>query len=343
MSIRKFEYTRFFKYFNFRSYNINRLTKKISLKSNKTLLTYILTLIPLSIFLYLLIPVFYNYDKSNIENLICENKKVDCVIKGKVRYNFFPTPRIKVKDLIIINSVKKKETLITASDLAIKLSLKNLLTKEKQLFKKIELNNFEFNLNLKNYEYYKKIFQKKVNFIPIDFKKGKIILLDGNNYVSSINDSEINLKFLKDSALAVIKGNFLDDDLYIKFNRENKIVDIIIKMKNLNLLTKTKFNISEKDKNIENANILIKKDKVRFAGVFDYRDNEIEINKSQSTQKKQSVKTGNTEPVEILIDNNADVDIQSNEHKEPKVKEATTEVKTIEQLINELKDICTKK
>ena len=45
-------------------------------------------------------------------------------------------------------------------------------------------------------------------------------------------------------------------------------------MKNLNLLTKTKFNISEKDKNIENANILIKKDKTRFAGVFDYRDNE---------------------------------------------------------------------
>jgi len=51
-------------------------------------------------------------------------------------------------------------------------------------------------------------------------------------------------------------------------------------MSDLNLLTKANFFNSEKDKNIINGNILIKKDKHRFTGVFNYKDNEITINKS---------------------------------------------------------------
>ena len=41
-------------------------------------------------------------------------------------------------------------------------------------------------------------------------------------------------------------------------------------MSDFNLLTKANFSNSEKDENIINGNILIKKDKHRFTGVFDY-------------------------------------------------------------------------
>ena len=51
-------------------------------------------------------------------------------------------------------------------------------------------------------------------------------------------------------------------------------------MSDLNLLTKANFFNYEKDKDSINGNILIKKDKYKFTGIFGYKDNEIIINKS---------------------------------------------------------------
>ena len=111
--------------------------------------------------LYLIIPTFYSYDKSNLEKVLCKDQKIECSITGEVHYNFYPTPRIKVKNLVINDFSDKKNILITAENVAIKLSIKNLLVKEKHEFKKIQLNNFDVNLNIKNLKKYKKYIYKK--------------------------------------------------------------------------------------------------------------------------------------------------------------------------------------
>ena len=80
--------------------------------------------------------------------------------------------------------------LITKSAV-IKLSIKNLLIKKKQNFKEIELNNFDTDIDLKNLKKYTNIFTKKINFIPITFTRGKIIFFDGKNYISTINDTDL--------------------------------------------------------------------------------------------------------------------------------------------------------
>ena len=51
-------------------------------------------------------------------------------------------------------------------------------------------------------------------------------------------------------------------------------------MSDLNLLAKTNFSKSKIDKNLINGNILIKKDKHRFLGIFSYQNDEIIIGKS---------------------------------------------------------------
>ena len=38
----------------------------------------------------------------NIEHLICKNQNIECEIRGEVNYNFYPTPRIKIKDLVLM-------------------------------------------------------------------------------------------------------------------------------------------------------------------------------------------------------------------------------------------------
>ena len=87
---------------------------------------------------------------------------------------------------------EKKNTLIQLRSMyVIKLSIKNLLVKEKHKFRKIKFNNFKINFDLKNFKKYKNIFDKKINLIPITFIKGKIIFFDGKNYVATINDANL--------------------------------------------------------------------------------------------------------------------------------------------------------
>ena len=281
---RRLNFNKVYKYLDIRRYDFYRIDKKIRFANYKYLPIYFIAFIIFIGFVYLVIPTFYSYDKMKIETIICKDKNIKCLIRGEVNYSFYPTPRIKIKDLIINDFITKKNNLVTAKDVAIKLSLKNLLIKKKQNFKKMVLNNFEIIVDLKKLKKYKNVIRKKINFIPATFTEGKIIFFDENNYVATINDTNLNLIPEKDSKNVVLKGKFLDDNIYISL--KNKKIDdkpsteIILEMSDLNLVSKAYFFNSEKDKDTINGNISIKKDKHKFTGIFNYKNNEITINKS---------------------------------------------------------------
>ena len=283
LDIGRFDFKKITKYINLRRYNIDYI-KKIDFFSSKFLLLHIPGAIIFFGFLYLFIPTFYNYDKSNIENAICKKENIECLIRGKVNYSFYPTPRIKIKDLKISGFVEKKNTFITAERAVIKLSIKNLLAKEKHKYKKIKINDFKINFDLQKLKNYKDIFSKKIGLIPLFFTKGEIIFFDGKDYVATINNANINLEFTEDSIDTELKGKFLDDNIYINLNGkkiDDKIsTDLILKMSNMNFLTKAHFISPTKEKNLTSGNFLIKKDKNRITAIFDYKDNELIINKS---------------------------------------------------------------
>ena len=79
--IRRFDFRKFTKYFKPEIYSIRRI-KKINFISYKFLLLHLPVAIIFFVLLYLVIPTFYNYDKSNIESAICENKNIECLIRG---------------------------------------------------------------------------------------------------------------------------------------------------------------------------------------------------------------------------------------------------------------------
>jgi len=284
VDLKRLNFNKAYKYLDIRRLNFYKRSKKIILINYKYLSIYFVAFVIFIGLVYLIIPTFYSYDKSKIEKAICKNKNIECLIRGEVNYSFYPTPRIKIKDLVINDLLEKKNTLLIAKNVSIKLSIKNLLIKKKQNFKEIELNNFDTNIDLKNLKKYINIFTKKINFIPVTFTRGKIIFFDEKNYVATINDTDLDLIIQEDSKEAKLRGKFLNDNIYINFSRKkinNKpSTDIILKISNLNLLTKANYINSKNDKNILNGNILIKKDSHRFVGVFDYKNNEITINKS---------------------------------------------------------------
>jgi len=277
-NIKKVSFKKSYKSINRRKYNFYKINKKI-----KDSLIYCILFIIIIGFVYLVVPKFYSYDKLKIQKIICSNNEINCLIKGKVYYSFYPTPRIKISDLVVNDTSKKKDVLLRAKNVEINISIKNLLKKENHKYKKIKFNNFEINANAQNLKNYKLIFEKKSNFIPITFENGQIIFFDGKNYVATINDTNLYLKIVKDSFSAKLKGKFLNDDIYINLNSKlvnaELVTDIILKMSDMNFLSKVNI-INSKNNNITSGNFLIKKGKNRITALFDYKNNEITINES---------------------------------------------------------------
>ena len=271
------------RYFDLRRYNIINIFKKINIKLKKFLFYHLPASIIFFTFLYIIIPTFYTYEKSKIEKIICNNNNITCIINGPVSYNFFPTPRIKLKNLAI-NISSGNTKLLVAKDISLKLSIKNLLAKDKHKINNIILSDFESIINLKKINNYNNIFKSKINYIPIKFTKGKISLYDEKNYIASITDVNSIINVSKSSSEAELKGKFLNDNIVINFS--NKIKEdkpntqIELKMKNLNFYTK--LNFSNLNKIINNGKFLIKKDKNKISGIFDYKNNEIIILKSNA-------------------------------------------------------------
>ena len=284
IDIKNLDLNKVYRFFDLKRYNFYRVDKKINFSKLKNIPIYFTAFLLFIGFIYILIPKFYSYDKSILEKTLCVNQNVECIIKGKIYYNFFPSPRIKIKNLIVNDRVNKKNNLISAKDTAIKISLIGLFFKDKHILKDIKLSNFEMNLDFNNLKNYKKIIAKKENFIPIVFTKGKIVFFDKNNYVATINKANLDVNYFENSLDSVLKGKFLNDDIYVNLNSEKNngklSTDIKLKMSNINLLIETNFINSEKAKNIKSGNILIKKGKNRLNAFFDYKDKQLIIKKS---------------------------------------------------------------
>ena len=267
-----------------RIFNLNQF-KKIKLYNFKFFTLYIPFAFLLFGFLYISIPLFYTFEKTSLEKKICQKVKASCFINGKINYKFFPTPRINITNVAIKN--KNKNTLIETKNLSIIVSLNDLFKKENYHFKKIIFKNFEININfkdLKDLKEFKNILLVKNSDTPLYFEKGKIILYNTEEYVGTINNIIINSKYKKDNVLTQLKGNFLNHQVEVDFNKENTDesynTKIVLKVKDFDFFTKFIFSDSKIKPNTKTGSFTIKESKNKINGVFDYSNYVFKINKS---------------------------------------------------------------
>tara|TARA_Y100000590_G_scaffold385637_1_gene457889 strand:- start:887 stop:2515 length:1629 start_codon:yes stop_codon:yes gene_type:complete len=276
----KFNISRYKQLFYFKKYNFSNL-KIINVITSKFFVLHLPVAIIFLGFLYFFIPTFYSYEKSNFEKAICKNKNIECIINGKIVYNFYPTPRIKIKNITVNALLNKKYTILTAEEVLVKLSTKNLLASDKHKIKKVEFNKFETILNIRNFSEYKNIFNQLINNKPLILEDGTISFYDNNNYIASIRDVNLISKIFKESQETTLRGNFLNDKVSINLKTENidnkSSNDLIFKMSNSNFLTKANF--TKIQNNIE-GNFLVKKDKNKIAGIFNYKNKKFTISRS---------------------------------------------------------------
>ena len=273
-------FTKIFKYFLNKNFNFFKIYKNINIKNYKKANIYFVTIPIFLILIYLCIPFAFNYNKSDIEKEICNSQNIKCSIKGSIKYSPVPTPRVLINDIVIYDTINNKNIFANIKIAEVKLPLFDLIKSKKKNYKKIILKNFVINFNLNNTFKYKKFIFNPKNFIKLELNKGEIKLLDDINYVASISNVNVNLTSKENLVKAILKGKFLDDDLYIKV--DNKQIDsfpsknILLKMSNAAFLAK----ISLISKNKLDGKILLKKGKNKFTSLFSYSDNKIIFNNS---------------------------------------------------------------
>ena len=281
LNYRRYKFSSYLKIFNIKKYKFSKVYNLINYKKIRIFLLYISALFVTSIIVYLSIPIFFSYDKINVSKKLCEDLKIKCVIKGDINYSFVPTTRLKVKNLEIFDLFENKEIIATLKNVEIKIPVKNILNINRFDFKSIELRDGLINLDYNNLLKYKKHFSKIKNTKDIKIKNSNIEFFDDKKYITTLE--KINFKYInrKKNNKFILKGNFLGDNLYINFESKKDFTkDLVIKLEKLNFLSKINFQDSEKKKNTINGKLLIKKDKNRIAGLYNFSDNKVTIPKA---------------------------------------------------------------
>ena len=275
IKLRRYNFSKIYKNFNINAY------KDFDIKAYKHLPAYFAGSIIIVFFIYLSIPKFFNYDKSNIENL-CKKINIVCSVKNEIEYSFFPQPQLKIKNLVIKDFADKKKEFAKIENANIKLSFYNLYNKRKFSYTKIELINARIDFNLSEFDKYKNFHQKENLLKPLDLKNGKVNFYEDKKYIASINNVELKYRSKNAYDEINLKGEFLEDKISINLKKEKEKLATFIALKLLksNLFAKINLFSKDKEKNVLSGDILFKQNKNRLRGVFDYTDNKIILKKA---------------------------------------------------------------
>ncbi len=194
--------------------NLNKLNFKNFkhlLKNNKIILTFVALFV---IFVsYLLIPTFYNqnYVAKELKNELQSKFDLNFIFSKNIKYNIFPKPHFIITDSKIFDNEKEISKI---SKLKIFISFDNLFSLKNIEAKDLILDNANFHLNTKNYNFF-------VELLNRNFQDGDIL----------INNSNVFFKHTENEVLfinKIFKMKYYFDSKELKniFYSENEIFNI---------------------------------------------------------------------------------------------------------------------
>nr|ABL97367.1 hypothetical protein ALOHA_HF1045G01.0036 [uncultured marine bacterium HF10_45G01] len=165
--------------------NLNKLNSKnlsYLFKNNKIILTFVALFV---IFVsYLLLPTFYNKTdiSEELKKELQDKLDLNFRFSENIKYNFFPKPHFIITDSKIYY---KQEEISKISKSKIFISFDNLFSISDIEIRDVILENSNFNLNAKNYNFFLELLNRS-------FKNGDLIIED-SNVIFRHSDSEVLL------------------------------------------------------------------------------------------------------------------------------------------------------
>ena len=216
----------FLKYFKNINNSINSLLEKNLNKLNFKNLSYLfknnkLILIFVAVFIlfvsYLLIPTFYKQSdiSTELKNELQNRFNLNFKFSSKLKYNIFPRPHFTIIDSNIFND---KSEISKVNNLKIFVSLNNFLSLSNIEIRDLIIDNANFDLNKKNYNFF-------INLLNKNFKDSTLIIKNGNIFFRNSNDEILFIS-------KIIKTKYYFDKKELKniLLSENEIFNIPFSM-----------------------------------------------------------------------------------------------------------------
>ena len=277
---------------NFKKYSIDLIKFNGNFKkyiSNKIVLSYVVCFIIIVPIIYLSIPIFFDYEKSKkrIENEIYSDFNLKSSVEGEIRYNLFPSPRIKVKNLIIKDFIDNKKNLGEVEFAVLKIPFKKLFSLDKINFNSLELKNSKVNLDLNKLKKYKKYFVEQFKSKNIRIYESDIKLFDGTNHLATINNTRVKYDPGQDVDETTLKGKLFEKSITIYFKNRKKpdSPDIFfIKYPSLNFKAHVVLSPSDKSNNTD-GKLSLYLDHLKGNFNFDLNESFVKVKKGSIRNK----------------------------------------------------------
>ena len=243
--------------------NLNKLNLKnfsFLLKNNKIILTFVALFV---IFIsYLLIPTFYNQNdvSKEMKNKLQSKFDLDFKFSKNIKYNFFPKPHFIITDSKILNNEKEISKI---SKLKIFISFDDLFSLKNIGVKDLILENANFHLNTKNYNFFIKLLDE-------NFKNGNLIIKNSSVFFRNSVDEVLFI-----TNIFKMKYYFDSKELKNIFFSENEIFNIPFSVES--------FFSEDNRKNLSTINLNLMKLNIKNELIF---ENEKKVCKSKFNLNK---------------------------------------------------------
>ena len=135
---------------------------------------------------YLLLPTFYKQSEISVklQKELNDNFNINFKVSENLNYNFFPKPHFTISQSSILSG---ENEISQIKNLIIYVSLKNFFSINNIKIKDVIIDNANFNLNNKNYNFFIKILNNNFLNRNLKIKNSNIFFRNNNNEVLFIN------------------------------------------------------------------------------------------------------------------------------------------------------------
>ncbi|MBD1172332.1 hypothetical protein IDG78_02170 [Pelagibacterales bacterium SAG-MED05] len=291
---------------------INKIYKLIHNKYSRFLkffffLRYVFAIFLIAIFLFLLIPKFFNYEKKQeiIKEHLINYYDLELSNYSSIEFNVFPLPNLSINDTNL--KVKNKPIFLNTKNLNIFLNFKNIYNYENFVSNKILLNDNNVDLDIDKTHNILNFFRElkyklDIQDLNLNFKKKENSIIE----IQKINFS--NYGYKKNQ----IKGEIFDKKFKAYLSDDNK--KFYFKILNTGIKADFNFDKTNEINSISGlSKISILNNILRFN--FALKDNQIEIRKSNLKNRDLSISFDSFIVFDPFFEINSDIYINKIDQK----------------------------
>ena len=269
--------------------NLNKLkfdNFKIVASNNKIVLTFV----ALFIFFvsYLLLPTFYKQIdiSKELKNELLNKFNLEFTFNQKLYYGFFPRPHFTSKETYIIENQKN---IAEIDQIKIFISLDNLLSTKNFNINEVILENANFELNNKNYNFFTDILNSNFLNANLKIKKSNIFYKNSENEVLFINKLK-NLQYYYDPKklknILLSENEIFNTRYNLEVTNHEKEKKLYTKL-HINLMKLQIKNIYEYKNDVKSGSATIFFNKVKSSTNYKINKNFFEFNYYDDSDKKK--------------------------------------------------------